>query len=152
MADNSSANFPPLVSREQAENAFGDALRLFVGRGRRYSVKQLANATGVKDRAIECAMCPSGSVDFRPLHMGAQYSIQKFLGAVFTSEVIAIIDQVAFEKPDGIDHDEVEDAAREFLAAKGRAHHPDSPGGRELSDCEQSDLDMKVVAIMAKAA
>jgi hypothetical protein len=99
MSDNGSANFPLLVSREHAENAYGDALRLFVGRGRRYSVKQLANGTGVKDRAIECAMCRSGSADYRPLHLGAMLSITRFLGAEFTNEWLSLADQVAHDLP-----------------------------------------------------
>lgn len=150
MAEQQSADLSLLVSREHAENAFGDALRLYVGRGRRYSVKQLANATGVKDRAIECAMCPSGTTDFRPLNMGQQLSLQKFLGPEFTSEWLVLAGQVAFHKPEGLDHDAVEDAARELLATKGKAHHPDSPAGRELAPSERADLDMKVVALRAR--
>lgn len=48
---------------------------------------------------------------------------------------------VIMRVPEGLDHDDVEDAARDFLAVKGKAHHPESPGGRELADCEQADLD-----------
>lgn len=149
MSDQRSADLPLLVSREQAENAFGDALRLYVGRGRRYSVKQLWNATGVKDRAIECAMCPAGSPDHRPLNHGQQLSIMKFLGPEFTSEWIGLADQVAFDKPEGIDHDEVESAAREFLAAKGAAHHPHSEAGRDLGPGEIATLNGKVTSIHA---
>ena len=94
------ANFPLLVSREQAGNTIGAALRLFVGRGRQYSVKQLSNATGVKDRMIECAMCDAGSIDYRPLPSEALLSIATFLGAVFTSEWMALAKQGAFDLPD----------------------------------------------------
>lgn len=51
--------------------------------------------------------------------------------------------------PEGIDHDDFEDGCRDFLAAKGKAHHPDSPAGREISDCERDVLDRKVVALRA---
>lgn len=54
--------------------------------------------------------------------------------------------------PEGVDHDEFETMARDFLAAKGKAHHPDSPGGRELSDCERADLDGKAAALRAVVA
>lgn len=54
--------------------------------------------------------------------------------------------------PDGIDHDELEEAARDFLAAKGKAHHPDSPAGRELSACEVASLSARAVKIAAVAA
>ena len=152
MSDQQSADNRLLVSREHAENAFGDALRLFVGRGRRYSVKQLSNGTGVKDRAIECAMCPSGSPDFRRLDMGQQLSIMSFLGPLFTSEWLVHVGQVAFDKPEGIDHDELEDRCREILAAKGKAHHPDSPAGRELSECEIVTLNTKAAELKVLVA
>ena len=100
MADNTSANFVPLVSREQAWNKFSSALRLYVGRGRRYSVKQLANGAGVKDRVIECAMYASDNIDFRPMPFEAQMSIALFLGADFTNEWIVVAGQGAFELPD----------------------------------------------------
>jgi hypothetical protein len=100
MADNWSANFPLLVSREQAGNKIGAALRLYVGRRRRYSVKQLANATGVKDRIIECAMTDAGSVDYRPLPPECLLSLIAFLGPDFTNEFLCLAGQGAFELPD----------------------------------------------------
>lgn len=103
MAHSTSANFPLLVSREQAGNTIGRALRLYVGRGRQYSVKQLSNATGVKDRVIECAMCDPASVDFRPLPSEALLSIALFLGSPFSSEWMALARQGTFDLPDADD-------------------------------------------------
>lgn len=100
MADDWSANFPLLISREQAGNKIGAALRLFVGRQRRYSVKQLANGTGVKDRLIECAMADAGSLDYRPLPPECLLSIAMFLGADFTNEWLGLAEQGAFDLPD----------------------------------------------------
>ncbi|WP_313437205.1 hypothetical protein [Novosphingobium sp.] len=53
--------------------------------------------------------------------------------------------------PEGICHDEIEKAAREFLAAKGEAHHPESPGGRELAECEVVTLNRKAAKLKAVA-
>lgn len=100
MPDDWSANFPLLISREQAGNKIGAALRLYVGRGRRHSVKQLANATGVKDRVIECAMAEAGSLDYRPLPPECLLSIAMFLGADFTNEWLGLAEQGAFNLPD----------------------------------------------------
>lgn len=100
-----SAGFAPLVSRERAGNAIGDALRLYVGRGRRYSVKQLSNATGVKDRVIECAICDAGSADYRPLPPEALLSLMLFLGAEFTNEWIGLAQQGAFDLPETAEPD-----------------------------------------------
>lgn len=150
MSDAQAAEMSQIISREQSENAFRTALNLFVGRGRRFSSKQVQLGCGVSHRVIDCFRSyEHGHPDYRPLHMGAQMSIMRFLGPEFTSEWIKLAGQVAFHKPDGIDHDEVEDAARDFLAAKGKAHHPDSPGGREIAECEQDELDDKVAVLRA---
>jgi hypothetical protein len=95
-----SANNALLVSRERSANAIGSALSLFVGRGRRYSVKQLSNATGVKDRMIECAKLDPGNPDWRPLPSEALLSIAGFLGADFTNEWLPLAGQGAFDLPD----------------------------------------------------
>lgn len=100
-----SANMQPLVSREHVGNVIGNAMRLYVGRGRRYSVKQLSNATGVKDRVIECAMTDAGSLDYRPLALEALLSIASFLGSDFTSEVLGVVGQGAFDLPEDGDPD-----------------------------------------------
>lgn len=98
------ADLEPLVSREQAENAFRKALRLFVGRGRLYSVAQLSKGSRVPARIIECYHSyPLGHVDYRPLHFGHKLSIAKFLGAEFTTEWLAEVGQGAFDLPDADD-------------------------------------------------
>lgn len=43
--------------------------------------------------------------------------------------------------PEGVDYDEFADGCHAYLARKSKAHCPDSPAGRELSDCEKADLD-----------
>ena len=100
MADPQSADFPLLVSRSAANDAIRDALRLYVGRGRRLSVKQLSNGTGVKDRVIECAMYEADHPEHRALRPEALLSISQFLGATFTSEILRGIGQAAFELPE----------------------------------------------------
>lgn len=49
--------------------------------------------------------------------------------------------------PEGIDHDELASGFQDYLQTKHAAHHPDSPAGRELSDCERQALDAKVVML-----
>lgn len=100
MAVNDSASFVPLVSREHAWNKFASAVRLYAGRGRRYSFKQLANGAGVKDRVIECALHAPGSTDFRPMPFEAQLSIALFLGSDFTNEWLHLAGQGAFDLPE----------------------------------------------------
>lgn len=95
-----SANLPPLISRERGHDAVRDALRLFIGRGRRYSVKQVSNATGVKDRVIECAMTLAADPECRPIHISDLLSIAGFLGPEFTTEWLLLAQQAAVALPD----------------------------------------------------
>ena len=96
-----SADFGLLVSRNAVRERLRDALRLYVGRGRRYSVKELSNGTGVPDRLIESAMCEVDNPDFRPLSHEALASIAKFLGAPFVSHYLELSGLGAFELMDG---------------------------------------------------
>lgn len=98
---NDSADISYLVSRNCIREKMRDALRLFVGRGRRYSVKELSNGTGVADRVIESAMCDVDSEDYRPLSLEALASISKFLGASFASAILEPCGLGAFELMEG---------------------------------------------------
>lgn len=95
-----SVNIPLLVSRISVREKLRAALRLYVGRGRRYSVKELSNGTGVPDRLIEAAMCDPESEDFRPLSQEALASITAFLGAPFASAYLELSGLGAFELMD----------------------------------------------------
>jgi hypothetical protein len=83
-----SADFGGLVSRNTSYERLAFALRLHCGRGRLYSVDDLAIGTGVPSRAIECAMHPYGRAEFRPLRLEYLLSICKFLGAPFASALL----------------------------------------------------------------
>jgi hypothetical protein len=56
---------------------------------------------------------------------------------------------VVVRAPEELNHDEIADAMREFLAAKDHAHHPDSPAGREISACEDQELRSKFTVVKA---
>lgn len=103
MTPSPSADISPLVSRTAAREAFRDALRLYVGRGRRWSVKQLSNGTGIADRMIECFIAPIGSTDYRRPDFEEVLTLSKFLGPEFTSEWLCLADQGAFQLPDSED-------------------------------------------------
>ncbi|AIT81241.1 MULTISPECIES: hypothetical protein [Novosphingobium] len=51
--------------------------------------------------------------------------------------------------PEGIDFDEYEKHCHEFLRIKSAAHHPASPAGREVSDCEKTGLGEAVIPLRA---
>jgi hypothetical protein len=92
-----SANRPLLVSRNTLREAIRKALDLHVGRGRRYTVKELSNATGVPDRIIESAKLDPDDPDFRPLREENLASVGKFLGVSFVSAWLEVMGLGAFE-------------------------------------------------------
>jgi hypothetical protein len=101
MADNNSAGFESLVSRKQAEDDFRKAMNLYVGRGKQFSNEQLAKSSLVPVRLIECFRSyPLGHPDYRKLHFGHMLSIASVLGAEFSTEWLARIQQGAFDLPD----------------------------------------------------
>jgi hypothetical protein len=91
----------PLVSRNAIREKIRDALRLYVGRGRRYSVRDLSSGAGVPTRAIEAAMCPIDDENYRPLTLENLISIAKFLKAPFASIYLELAGLGAFELMDG---------------------------------------------------
>lgn len=101
MSAGGSADFEPLISRNALDEQVHDALRLFVGRGRRYSVKQLAKGAGIPERMIESAIAPLDSTEFRPLARENLWSVIAFLRAPFTNELLALVQQGAFDLPEG---------------------------------------------------
>lgn len=51
--------------------------------------------------------------------------------------------------PEQIDHDQVAEAFHDYLTCKEQAHRPDSPGGREIVDCEDNVLRVKFTRAVA---
>jgi hypothetical protein len=149
VSDSASANLSPVVSRNCARSHLRDALRLFIGRGRRYSVKQAANGSGVKDRVIECAMEDPDSVEYREPHLEAILSLSGFLGPEFTCEWLHLAHQGAFWLPENEDlppgaiaADSVEDSAVVARAACDG----------KFGDEEKPDLRVVGTRMMARGA
>ena len=54
--------------------------------------------------------------------------------------------------PEELNHDDIADAMRDYLAAKDHAHHPDSPAGRDIAECEDQSLRAKFTVVQGRAA
>lgn len=91
----------PLVSRSAAREKIRAALRLYVGRGRRFSVVELSQGAGVAERTIEAAMAPIEDENYRPLALENLLSIATFLKAPFVSHYLELAGLGAFELMDG---------------------------------------------------
>jgi hypothetical protein len=94
------ADLEPLVSRNLSYERLTFALKLFCGRGRRYSVNELSRGSGVPERAIECAMYQPHQAEFRPIRFEYLLSLNRFLGAPFVSHYLELSGLGAFELMD----------------------------------------------------
>lgn len=68
-----------------------------------------------------------------------------FLSKLFEPEAHALVCL-----PAEIDHDEIAGAFHDYLQAKERAHHPNSPAGRDIADCEDNILRGKFAQAAAR--
>lgn len=69
------------------------------------------------------------------------------LSRLFDPEEYALVAVIA-----GIDHDKIAETFREYLAEKDRAHHPESPDGRDIAPCEDNVLRVRFAAVAGQAA
>lgn len=101
MPDTNSAELSLLVSHEQLENAFWNAIRMFVGRGKRHSAESVATGSGVHRRTLDCYRgYPIGHPDWRPLDYEQKFSLASYIGADLMSAWIQFMGQGAFDLPD----------------------------------------------------
>lgn len=56
------------------------------------------------------------------------------------------------DAPEELDFDDLAEGCRAFLATKDHAHHPDSPAGRDISDCEAKALGVAILPVRGKVA
>lgn len=143
-----SADLIPLVSRNAAGESEARALRLFIGRGKRYSVKEVANGAGWKDRVIECAMAGPDNADWRPLPAGALHSLMSFLGPDFITAWLKPTSFAAHD-PAEVDHEELLEHALNYVAEHTKARRRESPGGSEIVPIEEVDLDKAAAPLRA---
>lgn len=136
----SSADNLLIISRSEAGATEARALRLFIGRGKRYSVKEASNGSGVKDRVIECAMAGPDNADWRPLPSGALHSLMSFLGPDFITAWLKPTTFAAHD-PAQIDHEEMLEHAVAYVAEHAKARSRNSPGGAEIVPIEIRNLD-----------
>lgn len=56
------------------------------------------------------------------------------------------------EAPEEIDHDEIAGALHDYLLTKEKAHHPESPAGRDIAPCEDKALRGKLAVVVSRPA
>ena len=95
-----SAGIVPNVSRTKLYEAFGTALRLFIGRGKRHSYKDVERGAGVSARMIEAYRYELDHEEWREPKIEHIFSIAGFIGPDFTNEILPLIGQGAFWLPE----------------------------------------------------
>ena len=97
-----SAGEGTLVSRSAAGLALSQSLRLFVGRGRRYSYKEVQRGAGISARMLECYRQEPDHEDWRPIKPEELASLYLFLGPEFTTDYLErVAKQGAYWIPEG---------------------------------------------------
>lgn len=146
-----SADLSPRISRNVAGNAINAALRKFVGRGKPYTVRELAEKAKLKDRVIECAMCHPEDPEYRRLTPEALFSIIDVLGAPFTTEMLKVTRQATYStdleiaEPGEIVADCAADTAEVARAAKdGRFNVRER---RAMAEVGQRHIDRGMVLV-----
>lgn len=103
----------------------------------RLTLNAISSASGIPYSTLRSYAGHNGATAEMPL--SAQY---KLVG-VMPAELLSLLlpdGHLIVQAPVEIDHDEIAEAFHDYLQAKERAHRPDSPAGRDIAPCEDSDL------------
>jgi len=136
--DNSAFEFP-LPLPDAAENHIYRCISLLIGRGRKYSVADVAFSTGIPERTVASWIATE---DRRQPKAGPLLVLCGFLGPDFTSKLIGQVGQVAqhidnagSRRPNEIVRDVLSSLAVIGEAASdGRIDHTEAPACREAAD------------------
>jgi len=120
---------------------------------RRISLKAVSMDSGISYSTIVSYF--PGEKDKQPATMPASVLFTLCDTKALPLDLLSLILPDGFQivrAPEEINHDEFETMCRDYLAAKARAHQATSPGGREIAECERTDLDGKVVQLRGSMA
>lgn len=107
------------------------------------TIKEIADLSGLDDSSISNY---AGGVTTMSLA-----SLDALID-VIPDELLSLLlpgERLILRAPSGIDHDQAAAAMMAYLAAKEQAHHPESPAGREIADCEDNVLRGKFAVVKA---
>lgn len=104
--------------------------------------KVLAHRTDQHNNTVDKHANGDSVMNIASLNAYAQAGIDPELLSLLLPDGFQII-----KTPQGMDHNEIAPIIHDYMQTKSAAHHPDSPAGAEISDCEQRDLDNKVASI-----
>lgn len=106
------------------------------------TLRQLADKSGIRLPTVGSYFAPEGGGRIASvIPMCAMYMILE--KRALPTELIGLLlpDGMAIlEVPEAMDHNDIADGFTQYLATKNAAHHPNSPAGVDISDCEDRAL------------
>lgn len=114
-------------------------------------LKIVAADSGISPSTLASYFPADPAVEPAQMPTGALFSLVGVLPDDLISLMLPAGVQIV-RVPEDVDHDEVCQAMHDYLASKSAAHHPDSPGGRDIAPCEDAALRTKLTAIGSAAA
>lgn len=109
-------------------------------------LKIVAADSGLSPSTLASYFPADPAIDPAQMPTGALFALVGVLPDDLTSLMLPAGVQIV-RVPEDVDHDEAAQAMHDYLAAKSAAHHPDSPGGRDIAPCEDAKLRNKLTAV-----
>lgn len=106
---------------------------------RGYQMKVVAADANIHPNTLGSYFPADRNADPAQIPMGAVYAL---IGAI-PADLLSLLLPDGWhlvEAPADIDHDDLAAGCIDYASAHARARHPDSPGGVDIVDCEDSDL------------
>jgi trans-aconitate methyltransferase len=117
------------------------------------SVKQVQLDGGWKHPSTVLSYFPASEKE-EPATMSAAALYRLLDSNALPSDLLSLLLPDGFcivRVPTELDHDAIEEACRDYLAAKGQAHREDSPERRNIASCERDTLNRKAARLRAVA-
>ncbi len=117
------------------------------------SLKAVSMDSGIPYPTLASYLPADPLADPAQIPGGAIYSL--IHGNALPSDIVSLLLPDGWQivrADEGLDHDTIEDLCRNYVATKARAHHKDSPAGREISDCEREALNVAYLPLKGKVA
>lgn len=115
------------------------------------SLKAVSFDSGVPYSTLLSYFPEAGGREPALMSVAAQYSL---CGAL-PDDILSLLlpdGRLIVRVPEGIDHDEIDRRMAGYRETKAAAHHPDSPAGRDIADCEDKALRAKLTLVASAAA
>ena len=110
------------------------------------TIKEIAERSGLDDSSVSNYAGGITTMSLTALDALVDVIPDELLSMLLPSARIIV------REPEGINHDQAAASMQDFLRAKHQAHHPESPDGRDISECEDEALRTKFAVVVGGRA